>query len=194
MGSSSAWSWIFATCLPGPLWLHWGPLHTRDWEPVTIALQALSLVEKAALVQVRFTLCLRDQQSMWMQDGCKVYMDSYMASYESCFMITWTILKNHLLEVGLTPNKETMALWMLTIVGLFYFITCEVSVKIEIHWNSIWLRDRSHITSHYTWGSVTTLHDFRGVLGRPLDIVFWAQTISWSRFLACVWSVPDYPN
>jgi len=32
----------------------------------------------------------------------KVYMDSYMASNVSCFMITWTILKNHLLEVGLT--------------------------------------------------------------------------------------------
>jgi hypothetical protein len=40
-----------------------------------------------------------------MQDGCKVYMDSYMASNGSCFMITWTILKNHLLEVGLTQNS-----------------------------------------------------------------------------------------
>jgi hypothetical protein len=27
-----------------------------------------------------FTLHLRDRRSMWMQDGCKVYMDSYMAS------------------------------------------------------------------------------------------------------------------
>ena len=26
-----------------------------------------------------------------MQDGCKVYMDSYMASDGSCFMVTWTI-------------------------------------------------------------------------------------------------------
>ena len=33
-----------------------GPLHTWDWEPVTITLQALSLVEKAELVQVRFML------------------------------------------------------------------------------------------------------------------------------------------
>ena len=23
---------------------------------------------------------------------------------------------------------------------------------IEIHWKSVWLRDRSHMTSHYTWG------------------------------------------
>ena len=43
------------------------------------------------LVQVRFTLHLRDQQSMWLQDGCKVYMDSYMASNESCFIITWSL-------------------------------------------------------------------------------------------------------
>ena len=57
-----------------------------------------------------------------MQDGCKVYMVSYIAS---CFMVTWTILKNHLLEVGLTQNQETMALQTLTTVDLFYFIMCE---------------------------------------------------------------------
>jgi hypothetical protein len=34
---------------------------TRDWEPMTITLRALSLVEKAEPVQVRFTLPLRDQ-------------------------------------------------------------------------------------------------------------------------------------
>ena len=40
---------------------------------------------------------------MWMQDGgCKVYMDSYMASNGSCFMAIWTIFKNRLLKVGLT--------------------------------------------------------------------------------------------
>ena len=76
------------------------PLHTQDWEPVTITLHALSLMEKVEPVQVHFTLCLRDQQSMWMQDECKVYMDSHMASNESCFMVTWIIIKDHLLEVG----------------------------------------------------------------------------------------------
>ena len=64
------------------------------------------------------------------------------------------------------------------------------SAWIEIHWNSIWLRAQSHMTSHYTWGSVTTLHDFGGVLGRPLDTFFWTLTISWSRLLARVWSGP----
>ena len=37
-------------------------------------------------------------------------------------MVTWTILKNHLLEVGLTQNRKIMALQMLTSGGLFYFI------------------------------------------------------------------------
>ena len=60
-----------------------------------------------------------------MQDGCKVYTDSYMASNGSCSMVTWTILKNHDLEVGLTQNQETMALQTLTIVDLFDLIMCE---------------------------------------------------------------------
>ena len=74
------------------------PLHTRDWEPVTITLQALSLVEKRELVQVHLTLRSRDQRSMWMQEGCKIYMHAYMASNGSCFMITRAISRNHLLE------------------------------------------------------------------------------------------------
>ena len=37
-------------------------------------------MEKTEPVQVCFTLRLRDQWGKWMQDGCKVYMDSYMAS------------------------------------------------------------------------------------------------------------------
>ena len=59
-----------------------------------------------------------------MQDGCKVHMDYYMASNESCFMVNWNILKNYLLEVGLTQNQETMALRTLTTVGfiLFYHV------------------------------------------------------------------------
>ena len=81
-----------------------------------------------------------------------------------------------------TPNAHNR--WFI----LFYHVWGPA--WIEIHWNSIWLRARSHTTSHYTWGSVTTLHDFGGVVGRPLDTFFWALTISWSRLLAWVWSGP----
>ena len=39
--------------------------------------------------------------------------------------VTWTILKSHLLEVGLTQNRETTALHTLKTVDLLYFIMCE---------------------------------------------------------------------
>jgi hypothetical protein len=134
---------------------YWGPLHTQNWEPMTISLQALSLVEKAEPVQVcYFTLLLRDQWSMWMQYGCKVYMNSHMASTGSCFMVIWTLFKNHLLEVGLTQNQETMAFQTLTTVGLFYLIMCEDPhehkfIEIAFGWgpSHIWL----HTTLEDPW-------------------------------------------
>ena len=130
---------------------------------------------------------------MWMQDGCKVYMDSYMPSNGSCSLVTWTIIKNHLLEISLTQNRETMALWNLTTVDLFYFYHARGPALMKINWNGIWLRTWSHMTSHYAWGTVTTLHDFGDVLGRSLDTFFWALTISWSRLSARVWSGPNAP-
>ena len=61
---------------------------TKSPWPVSL-LQALSLVEKEELVQVPFTLCLRDQRSMWMQDGCKCL-------YGSLRDIEWIIFHGHL--------------------------------------------------------------------------------------------------
>ena len=40
-------------------------------------------------------------------------------------MVTWIIFQNHLLEVGLTQNQETMALRMLKTIGLCYIIMCD---------------------------------------------------------------------
>ena len=60
-----------------------------------------------------------------MHNGCKVHMDSYMASNGLCFMVTWIIFKNHFLDVDLTQDRETMALPTLTTAGLFYFIMCD---------------------------------------------------------------------
>ena len=53
-----------------------------------------------------------------MQDGCKAYMDSHMASNGSCYMVIWTIFKNHLLEVGLTQDHETVILRTLATIGI----------------------------------------------------------------------------
>jgi hypothetical protein len=93
---------------------------------VTSTLQALSLVEKAEPVQVRCTLTLEGPTEYVNARGCKVYMDSYMALNGSCFMVTWIIFKNHLLDqIGLTSNWDTMALETLIIIDLFYFIMFE---------------------------------------------------------------------
>ena len=39
-----------------------------------------------------------------MQDGCKVYMDFYMASNGSCSMVTWTVFQNP--PFGGRPNTK----------------------------------------------------------------------------------------
>ena len=70
--------------------------------------------------------------------------------------------------------------------NLIYHVWGHYMIKkiIEI---TCFLRAQSPTTSHYTSGSVTTLHDFGGVLGRPLVTFFWALTNSWSKALGlCV--------
>ena len=127
--------------------------HASETEgPWQLHFRALSIMEKTEPLQIRFTLRLRDQWSEWIQDECKVYMDSSMASNGSCFMVTWIIFKNHLLEVGLTQNRKTIPLWNLTTVDLLYFIMCEDPAWIENHRNNIWLRAWPHMSSHYTEG------------------------------------------
>jgi hypothetical protein len=56
---------------------------------------------------------------------CKMDVKVYVASNGSCLMVTWTVFQNHLLEVGLTQNQETMALRTLGTIGFLYFIMCE---------------------------------------------------------------------
>ena len=162
--------------------------HTRLRARDAIALQALSLVEKAEPVEARFTLRLRDQRSAWMHGGCES-LRGFLHGIEwimfhgrlDCFQNPplGGRLNTKLGDHGI-PNAHNR--WFI----LFYHVWGPV--WIEIHWNRIRLRAWSHMTSHYTWGSVTTRHDLGGVLGQPLDTFFWALTISWSRLLACVWS------
>jgi hypothetical protein len=94
-------------------------------------------------------LRLRDQRSMWMQDECKVYMDSYMTSNGPCFMVTWIIFKNHIFESN-RPNtnpgdhgtRDAYNRWFI----LFHHMW--KPTWIEIHWNNIWLR--AHVTYDFT--------------------------------------------
>ena len=120
-------------------WRHLGPLHKRDWETVTVTLQALSLVEKANPVQVRFTLHLRDQWSMWMKDGCKVYMDP---TWHRTDHVSWS-LGLFLKPISWRRSNTTPGDRGTSYAHNHWFILLYHvwgSAWIGIHWNSIWLR------------------------------------------------------
>ena len=85
----------------------------------------------------------------WMEDECKVYMKSYMASNGSRFMVSWTIFKNHLLEVRLTQKPGDHGTLNPHTINLWYFVMCEDPTWIEIHRSSIWLRP-GHTWLHTT--------------------------------------------
>ena len=100
-----------------------------------------------------------------------------------CYQFPYTVMNRCLYPTTKpgnhgTPNAHNR--W----ISLFYHVWRHA--WIDVHWNSIWLRAQLLMTSHYTLGSMTTLHDFGGVLEQPLHAFFWALTISWSRFLARV--------
>jgi len=63
-------------------------------------------------------------------------------------------------------------------------------IEIAFGWGPghIWLQT----TLKDPWPHYMTLE--LGVSGRPLDTFLWALTISWSRFLAHVWSGPQVPS
>ena len=75
------WWWAFSLS-------NLGPLHTR--------LRARSHCTSSNLIGGKggagpsslLHTTLEGPWSMWMQDGCKVHMDFYMASNGSCFMVT----------------------------------------------------------------------------------------------------------
>jgi hypothetical protein len=107
--------------------------------------------------------CKMDAKSTWF---CTWYL------MDRVFMVTWIIFKTHILEVSLTENQKTIAFWKSTTIGLLYFIMWEDPVWIGTHSNRIWLRASSHMTSHYTWGPMTKMQDFRSALGLPLNTSF----------------------
>jgi hypothetical protein len=73
----------------------------------------------------------------------------------------------------------------------YYIFPCVRELAwIEIHRNGVWSGTQSHMTSHYTQGSVTTWHELGGDFRWSLGTLFWALTISRSRLLARVWSGP----
>ena len=74
-------------------------LYTRDWEPVTSTFKHSHWWKRWSWSKfTSYYAWGTNGVSMWMQDGCDVYVDSYKASNGSCFMVTWTIFKTHFLD------------------------------------------------------------------------------------------------
>ena len=107
----------------------------------------------------------------------------------SCLMATWTIFKNP--PLGGRPSTKPGNHGTLNAQNHWFIWYYDVwgPAWIETHLNSICLRARSHVTTHYTWGSMTTLHDFGGVLGWPLHTFFWTLNFMVTTLGSCVkWS------
>ena len=78
-----------------------------------------------------------------------------------------------------------MAFRVLVTIWLILFYHVWGPAWIEIHWNNIWLRVWSRMALHYTWGSVTTPHDFGGVLGQTTETFF----VLWKSHGHGIWLV-----
>ena len=148
----------------------WGSLHTRDWEPVTITLSSTLIGGKGGAGPSLLHTTL---------EGPMEYVNARWAWSQHGFLhgIEWIMFHGHLNYF----QRPSLGGWLDTKLGdhgtpnaynrwfiLFYHVWGPT--WIETHWNSIWLGAQSHMTSHYTWGSVTTLLDFKGVLGWPFGL------------------------
>jgi hypothetical protein len=80
-----------------------------------------------------------------MQDGCKVCMDSYMASSGSCFHGHRDYFQKPPLGGRSNTKPRDHGTPIFTTIGLLCFIMCEDPALIEIHCNNIWLRVPSHV-------------------------------------------------
>ena len=128
---------------------HGGPLHTRDWEPVTITLQALS--------------------SRWKRRGRSKFVTSHYAwgtngvcecktDVKSTWIPTWHQTDHVSLSLGRFSKTTLLEVGdhgTLNAHNHRFILLHHVSgpARANIHWNSIWLRTQSHMTSHYAWGT-----------------------------------------
>jgi hypothetical protein len=149
---------------------------------VTITLQALSLVAPSSL---HTTL---EGPTEYI---CECKMDVKSTWIPTC--IKWIMLHGHLdcfqkPPLGGRPNTKlgdhgTPNAYNRLFI-LFYHAwgpAWREIIEIAFGW-APW----SHMTSHYNWGSMTTLHDFGGVLGQRLDIFLSSHNFMVITFCSCV--------
>ena len=128
--------------------------------------------------------------------ACECGMDvksTWIPTWHPMDHVSWSLglfSRNHLLEVGLTQNWETMALWTLTTVDLFYINMCEDShkytfIEIAFGWGPghVWL----HTTLEGRWPHYMILEvSWDGLW----TLSFGLLQLSWSRLLALNRKIP----
>ena len=137
-------------------------------------------------VQVYSTQHLRDQHSKFKQDGCKIYIDSYMALSGSCFIIIFKDppfggrLQTEPWDLGI-PKSYNHWLIILSLVRTPYEYKFIVTT---FGWGpgNLWL----HSTLEGPWVHYMILE----VSWDNLWIFYWAPMHSWWWLLAHVWSGP----
>ena len=174
-----------------------GPLHTRDWGPVTSTLQPLSLLERRSRSEFA-------SHYAWGTTGvskCKMDVKcTWILTWHQMDHVSWSLglfLKPPLrsrpnIKLGNHGFSKSHNHWFI----LFYHVWGPHINRNSLKYN--WLRACSHNTSHYTWGHVTTLPDFGSALGEPLNIFFGPSQFhghgSWFvcevALRACPWHCP----
>jgi hypothetical protein len=99
----------------------------------------------------------------WRTNGvCKCKMDvksTWISTWHETIHVSWSLeLFFQKPPLGGTPNTKPWDHRTLNAHNRCFILLYHLRrpTWIQNHWNSIWLRAWSHMTSHYTWGSMTT--------------------------------------
>jgi hypothetical protein len=127
--------------------------------------------------------------SMWMQDGCKSLHG--LLHDIKCIMFHGHSDYFYKPPLGSRPNTNPGDHGTPNTHNHWFILFHQVSwpIWIEFHSNYIWLRARSHMTSHCTRASVWPHYMISEVCWDGLwTLSFGLSQTSWSRLLARVWS------
>ena len=124
-----------------------GPLHTRDWGPVTRPLQALSLVGNAEPVRVRLPTTL-DGPTEYV--NCKMDVKSTgLPTWHEMDHVSWLLGLFSKPSFGDKSNTKPGDCGIPNAHNRWFILFNHVwrPAWIDIHWNNIWLKD-GHIWLH----------------------------------------------
>ena len=151
------------------------------------------------LVQVRFALQLRDKHSQWMQDGCKVYMDSHVAWMDwivhGCMLCTLHGRNEGQYEVASLMALEPVTLWARALLhhGEWFNVAkcwqlgdiymCWFPIGVDFSISTLHLRVRDHTTWFWKCIRMTFKHFFRALTITQLE-----STVIFSMWHYPIWT------